>query len=74
MRNFRPNPFLSIEWNYIRINGPGHGIVTKTVHKSLQGCGGKGRLGLCGLWAIGWWGQGVRGGGHQGGWGGVGQG
>ena len=28
---------LSIEWNFIREGGPAHGIVTKTVHKTLLG-------------------------------------
>ena len=28
---------LSIEWNLIRPGGPAHGIVTKTVHKTLLG-------------------------------------
>ena len=27
---------LSIEWNSIRLGGPAHGIVTKTVHKTLS--------------------------------------
>ena len=31
---------LSIEWNSIRLSGPAHGIVTKTVHKTLLGGGG----------------------------------
>ena len=31
---------LSIEWNSIRLGGPAHGIVTKTVHKTLPGGGG----------------------------------
>ena len=29
--------FLSVEWNLTRLNGPAHGIVTKTVHKTLPG-------------------------------------
>ena len=29
--------FLSIEWNSIRLGGPVHGLVTKTVHKTLPG-------------------------------------
>ena len=33
---------LSIEWNSIRLSGPAHGIVTKTVHKTLPGGGGQG--------------------------------
>ena len=32
--------FLSFEWNSIRLGGPAHGIVTKTVHKTLPGGGG----------------------------------
>ena len=28
---------LSIEWNLIRLGGPAHGIVAKTVHKTLLG-------------------------------------
>ena len=31
---------LSIEWNSIRLGGPAHGIVTKTVHETLPGGGG----------------------------------
>ena len=31
---------LSFEWNAIRLCGPAHGIVTKTVHKTLPGSGG----------------------------------
>ena len=35
--------FLSFEWNSIRQGGPAHEIVTKTVHKTLQGGdGGRG--------------------------------
>ena len=26
-----------IEWNSVRLGGPTHGIVTKTVHKTLPG-------------------------------------
>ena len=33
---------LSIVWNSIGIGGPAHGIVTKTVHKSLPGGDGVG--------------------------------
>ena len=41
---------LSIEWNFIRLGGPTHGIVTKTVHNTLPGCGGGGRgLGVVGV-------------------------
>ena len=32
--------FFHIEWNSIRLSGPAHGIVTKTVHKTLPGGGG----------------------------------
>ena len=54
---------LSIEWNSIRLGGPAHGIVTKTVHKTLLGGGG----GLGGGWV-----GGCRGGGGLGnGWVGV---
>ena len=31
---------LSLEWNSMRLGGPAHGIVTKTVHKTLPGGGG----------------------------------
>ena len=31
---------LSFKWNSIRLGGPAHGIVTKTVHKTLPGGGG----------------------------------
>ena len=31
---------MSLEWNLIRLGGPAHGIVTKTVHKTLPGDGG----------------------------------
>ena len=46
---------LSIEWNSIRLSGPAHEIVTKTVHKTLPGGGGSqgGRGG-----GQGWWGSG----------------
>ena len=57
--------WLSFEWNSIRLGGPAHGIVTKTVHKTLPG-GGGGR----GWGSRGWWGSGVvgvRGGGGLGG-------
>ena len=33
---------LSIECNAIRLGGPAHGIVTKTVHKSHSAGGGEG--------------------------------
>ena len=35
---------LSIKWNLIRLGNPAHGIVTKTVHKTLTG--GVGYLGV----------------------------
>ena len=43
IRGFRPfcfsalcdQCFLSIEWNLIRLGGAVHGIVTKTIHKTL---------------------------------------
>ena len=31
---------LSFKWNLIRLGGPAHGILTKTVHKTLPGGGG----------------------------------
>ena len=31
---------LSIKWNSIRLCGPAHEIMTKTVHKTLPGGGG----------------------------------
>ena len=31
---------MSLEWNSMRLGGPAHGIVTKTVHKILPGGGG----------------------------------
>ena len=30
---------LSIQWNLIRLGGPAHGIVTKTVQNTLPGGG-----------------------------------
>ena len=41
---------LSFEWNSIRLGGPAHGIVTKTVHKTLPrgGAGQGGRGGRVG--------------------------
>ena len=62
---------LSIEWNSIRLGGPAHGKVIKTVHKTLPGGGG----GPGGGWGRGGGGQGVvgrgcrDGGGPGGGWG-----
>ena len=49
---------LSFEWNSIRLGGPAHGIVTKTVHKTLPGNGGGqgvggGRVGGGGIKGIG---------------------
>ena len=38
--------FLSIEWNLIRLGGPAHGLVTKTVHKTLPGDGRGGVMGF----------------------------
>ena len=56
---------LSFKWNLIRIGGPAHRIVTKTVHKTLPGSGrGEGCMGVDG------WGQ--KGGGGQGSGGGLG--
>ena len=50
---------LSIEWNSIRLSGPAHGIVTKTVHKTLPGGGGvRGVRGVGGQWG---WGGGSQG-------------
>ena len=49
----------------IRLGGPAHGIVTKTVHKTLPGCGGGSRgwvggwLGGVVGWSQGWLGQAV---------------
>ena len=59
---------MSFEWNSIRLGGAAHGIVTKTVHKTLPG-GGGGRGGLGGVGGQDWWGQGwwgSRGGGVKG--------
>ena len=58
------NFLLSIEWNSIRLSGPAHGIVTKTVQKTLPGGGGGQRGGgvgvggVRGVWVVGrgWWG------------------
>ena len=38
----------------IRLGGPAHGIVTKTVHKTLPG-GGGGPGGKYGWWGSRWW-------------------
>ena len=58
--------YLSFEWDSIRLGGPAHGIVTKTVHKTLPGGGrSEGGMGWVGGWGLqGWWGS--RGGGGQG--------
>ena len=47
---------LFFEWNLIRLGSPAHGIVTKTLHKTLPGNGGRrgqggrgGRVGGCGV-------------------------
>ena len=56
---------MSFEWNSIGLGGPAHGIVTKTVHKTLPGGGrGEGGMGVGGWGLQGWWGQ--AGGGGQG--------
>ena len=39
-RSSQKDILLSIKWNSIRLSGPAHGIVTKTVHKTLPGGGG----------------------------------
>ena len=50
---------LSIEWNSIRLGDPVHGIVTKTVHKTLPGGGGGpggrwvGGVGVVGVQGVG---------------------
>ena len=50
---------MSIKWNLIRLGGPVHGIVTKTVHKTLsgmvgaQGVGGYGGTGGGGSLGVG---------------------
>ena len=63
----------SIEWNSIRLSGPAHGTVTKTVHKTLPGGGGGqggkgpgvvGVRGGGGQGDRGWWGSGGSGGGQ----------
>ena len=52
---------FSIKWNSIRLGGPAHGIITKTVHKTLPGGGGcgckewdLGVVGVYGVEVIGW--------------------
>ena len=40
---------LCFEWNLIRLGGPAHGIVTKTVHKTLTGDGEGQRVGVVGI-------------------------
>ena len=50
------NHSLSIEWNSIRLGGPAHGIVIKTVHKTLPGGGGGpwgGWVGVVGVQGVG---------------------
>ena len=45
---------MSIEWTFIRLGGPTHGIVTKTVHKTMPGVvGGEVGLGMGGLEMLG---------------------
>ena len=57
---------LSIKGNLIRLGGPAHGIVTKTVHKTLSGVGGNPGdgwelrvQGVVGAQGVGGWGVGV---------------
>ena len=59
--NLQANSLLSIEWNSIRLSGPAHRKVTKTVHKTLPGVEGVGggRVGVVGVGVVG--GQGVAG-------------
>ena len=45
--------FLSWEWNSIRLGGPAYGIVTKTVHKTLQGVVGSRGVGVVGVKGVG---------------------
>ena len=33
---------MSIKWNSIRLGGPAHGIMAKTIHKTMPGDGGLG--------------------------------
>ena len=40
---------LLIKWNLVRLGGHAHGIVTKTIHKTLSGVSG----------VKGWWGMGL---------------
>ena len=41
--HFKQVRLLPIEWNSIKLSGPAHGKVTKTVHKTLPGVvGGRG--------------------------------
>ena len=56
---FRKSSLLSFEWNSIRLGGSAHGIVTKTVHKTLpRGGGGQGgRGGRVGVKGREWWGS-----------------
>ena len=57
---------MSFKWNSIRLGGPAHEIVTKTVHKTLpgggggrgvRGLGGSGGLGVVGVKGWGQWGS-----------------
>ena len=44
-----------MEWNSMRLGGPAHGIVTKTVHKNLpggDGSQGMGKVGIVGVCLI----------------------
>ena len=69
---------LSFKWNLIRLGGPTHGILTKTVHKTLSGGGrsqwGRGRSVGSGLGMVGSRHGGVEGGGIKYGSGGLGVG
>ena len=55
---------MSFEWNLIRLHDLAHGIVTKTVHKTLSGSGGIKGVGGGGSQGVG--GFRVGGGGGQG--------
>ena len=55
-------PILSIEWNLIKLGGPGYGTVTKLYTKLCQQCGGfrgvevqgvGGIRGVCGCRGVG---------------------
>ena len=71
-----PVAYNCLSMELIRLGGPAHGIVTKTVHKTLPGGGGvQGWLGVVGVqggwvgggggpgggWVGQWWGQAVGG-------------